>query len=289
MKQVLETARNSTYPGVESAVSFQTPASRPILAAVLVLCLGAGAGQAADSDSVTPILRQVEDAATFHTAYVEGREIIRTSKGKERTLVFRSWAVNDGDRQLIEFMEPADIRGQKILMTDDGDNIWIHNPETGRTRKLGSFMKRRRLMGTDFTYEDQSMAKLTEKYQGKVVGEAREGGSACQVLELYPTPAGPGYGKIVAWVGKDDHVIRRIDYFEKADDEKPFKRLIAEDVREIPVAGPEEDGGARTIRFPFKMTMTNLTTGSRTVHETIRAEFGIEIPADRFDPEKLGE
>ena len=27
----------------------------------------------------------------------------------------------------------ADIKGQKILMTEDGDNIWMYNPETGES------------------------------------------------------------------------------------------------------------------------------------------------------------
>jgi outer membrane lipoprotein-sorting protein len=50
----------------------------------------------------------------------------------------------------------------------------------------------------------------------------------CYVLELKPTPKGPSYGKIIAWIGKEDYITRQVDYFRK-DENKPFKRLVLEE------------------------------------------------------------
>jgi outer membrane lipoprotein-sorting protein len=203
------------------------------------------------------------------------QQIITTSSGQERTLVIRAWAVNNGEKQLSEYLAPADIKGQRILMTEDGDNIWMFNPETRRTRKLGSHMRKKKVMGSDFTYEDQAGGKMSKKYDGVLLREEESGGVACYVLELTPTPEGPSYDKIVAWVGKADFVTRRVDFYQNEEAE-PFKRLILEDIRPV---------GAKIV--PHKLTMTNLEDTTETVNITTRIEFGVDIPDSVFESRNL--
>jgi outer membrane lipoprotein-sorting protein len=183
--------------------------------------------------------------------------------------------VNNGEKQLSEYLSPADIKGQKILMTEDGDNIWMFNPETRRTRKLGSHMKKKKVMGSDFTYEDQAGGKITEKYTGVVLREEEQGGVMCYVMELTPTPKGPSYDKIVAWIGKEDFVTRRVDFYQN-DESEPFKRLIMEDIRNV---------GEKIVAH--KMTMTNLEDTTETVNIISRIQFGAEIPDSIFESRNL--
>ncbi len=238
-----------------------------ILISIVIL-----AGSAAAQDAA-PILRLSDQAEGYASSYSQMRQIITTSSGQERTLVIKGWAVDNGEHQLAEYLAPADIRGQKILMRDEGDNIWMLNPETKRTRKLGSHMKKKKVMGSDFTYEDQSGGKNSKKFKGRVTGNEEMGGSACHVLELIPTPDGPSYEKVVAWVGKDDHITRRVDFYQNG---KPFKRLISEDIRSV---------GNKQV--PHKITMLNLEDGTQTVNIIDEISFDVDIPASTFDARRL--
>jgi outer membrane lipoprotein-sorting protein len=229
----------------------------------------------AQSLDAEAILKKTDEVEGFSSMYSEIEQIITTSSGQKRTLVARGWAVNNGEKQLSEYLSPADIKGQKILMTDDGDNIWMYNPETRRTRKLGSHMRKKKVMGSDFTYEDQAGGKITEKYTGVVLREEEEGNVMCYVMELTPTPRGPSYDKIIAWIGKEDFVTRRVDFYQNGESE-PFKRLILEDIRLV---------GEKSVAH--SMTMTNLEDTTETINITTRIQFGMDLPDSIFESRNL--
>jgi outer membrane lipoprotein-sorting protein len=247
--------------------------TRPLaITTLLVLLLLPVVGQADDGAA---ILARLDAAEQYDSSYAEMKQVITTTSGQERTLVMRSWSIDTGDKQLAEYLSPADIAGQKMLMTGGGDNIWSFNPETRRTRQIGSHMRNRKVMGSDFTYEDQTGGKASEKFTATVLRQEELGGVACHVLELTPTAQGPSYGKLTAWVGVDDDVIRRIDYHRKVED-PAFKRLEMADIRTV-------DGK----QVPFVMTMTNLEDKTSTVSEITMIRFGVEIPASVFESRNL--
>lgn len=248
---------------------------KQLAALSIIICFGIlGTAQAQSLDAET-ILQKADEVEGYKSSFSEIQQIITTSSGQKRTLVVRGWGMNNGAKQLSEYLAPPDIRGQKILMTDDGDNIWMFNPETRRTRKLGSHMKKKKVMGSDFTYEDQAGGKLVEKYTGVVLREEEQGEAQCYVMELTPTPKGPSYDKIIAWIGKEDFVSRRVDFYQN-DEAEPFKRLIMEDIRPV---------GEKVVAH--KMTMTNLEDTTETVNIVTRIQFGVEIPASIFESRNL--
>lgn len=254
----------------------RTGSSRIAMVVLSAACLMFGLlSPVAAAMSVPEILDKCDQAEGYNSSYGEMQQIITTSSGQKRTLVLRSWGVNNGDKQLSEYLAPADVKGQKMLMTDDGDNIWMFNPETRRTRKLGSHMKKKKVMGSDFTYEDQSGGKISEKYTGKLLREEKQGGVETYVLELTPTDKGPSYDKIIAWIGKSDYIVRRIDFFEDGGD-GPFKRLIMENIK---AAGKK--------MLAHKMTMTNLEDKTETVNIITRIQFGAKIPDSVFESRNL--
>lgn len=237
---------------------------------------------AEQDDEAAEIMRKNDMAEGFKSAYMHFLQTIVTSSGAERTLEIRAWLIDSGEMQLAEYLAPADIKGQKILMTEDGDNIWMFNAETRRTRKLGSHMKKRKVMGSDFTYEDQSGGKMSEKYGGVLVGEAIVDGEHCYTLDLVPTPEGPSYSKVRAWISKQDFVARRLDYYED-DSGEPFKRLHLSDIRQVESAADESE--MKTV--PFRMVMINLEDHTETVNVTKAIQFGVDIPVSIFNPRNL--
>ena len=95
------------------------------------------------------------------------------------------------------------------------------------------------------------------------------------MLELEPTPEGPSYGKLIAWIGSEHYITRQIDYFRK-DESKPFKRLVMEDIRK---------SGEKL--YPYKMTMTNLEDKTKTINIITRTQFGVKIPLSIFESRNL--
>jgi outer membrane lipoprotein-sorting protein len=245
---------------------------KPSVALFALLLLLPAVGHAEDAAA---ILKRIDTVERYDSSYAEMKQIITTTSGQQRELVMRSWSVDTGDKQLAEYLSPADIAGQKMLMTDDGDNIWMFNPETRRTRQIGSHMRNRKVMGSDFTYEDQTGGRSSEKFTGVILRQEALDGVDCHVLELTPTAEGPSYGKLTVWVGAQDDVFRRIDYHRKAEDEA-FKRLEMADIRAV-------DGK----KVPFRMTMTNLEDKTSTVSEITMIRFGVEIPASIFESRNL--
>ncbi|MBN1498952.1 MAG: outer membrane lipoprotein-sorting protein [Spirochaetes bacterium] len=243
---------------------------------ILLIAAAALAFPVSAEMSASEILKKIDLQESFRSNYAVMKQIITTSGGSKRTLEMKAWAVNNGDRQLSEYLSPPDVRGQKILMTDDGDNIWMYNAETRRTRKLGSSMKSKKVMGSDFTYEDQNMGNISTKYSAVLKGTENFGGAECYVLELKPLPNGPSYSKIVIWVGKTDFITRKIDFYEKGGT-SPFKRLVMEDIRKA---------GSKNV--PFKMTMRNLQENTETVTIITEIKYDINIPDSYFKSSALG-
>ena len=231
------------------------------------------------------ILTAMDDAESFTTVYMEMKQDITTTSGSVRTLVARSWAKRSNEVALVEYLQPTDVKGQKLLMRGFGDDIWMFNPETRRTRKLGSHMRKRKVMGSDFTYEDQASGRMTERYAGKVLGAEAVAAEPCWVLELFPTPDGPSYGKVVVWAHKLSSLLMRADYYESRKSPKPFKRLVMSDVRKVPDRHPKK--GRIERPFPFALTMTNLEDDTKTVSTMTKVVLGAEIPDRIFEARNL--
>jgi len=243
---------------------------------ILVLFLGVIAfPMQASGLGAIDILKKMDDVEKYKSIYAESLQIITTSDGEKRTLKIKSWSVNTGDKQLLEYTYPARVKGVKILMLKDGDDIWSYSPRSRRTRHLASHAKKQKVMGSDFTYEDMGGGKMSEKYTGKVIKEEKIDGAVCYVLELKPTPKGPDYGRIVVWVGKKDFVTRRVDYYEK-DSEGLLKILYLKDIKVI-----------SGHLVAMKLKMINHEDGGETYNEYTKMEYDIPIQSNRFNSSRL--
>ncbi|MFT7519976.1 MAG: outer membrane lipoprotein-sorting protein [Kiritimatiellia bacterium] len=242
-----------------------------LLSSVLLSTTSVAAEPTADA-----ILTGVQVASSFDTNYSESRQIITTSSGRDRTLTMRGWTTGGGDKQLVEYTSPSNVAGQKMLTTGFGDNIWMFNPETNRSRKLGSHMKKKKVMGSDFTYEDQDAGDIRKRFTGTLLRSESLDGVDCWVLHLRPTSEGPSYRTVHAWVSKPDHVMRRADFY-LGDNPDAQKRLIAGDIRTV---------GQRQVAHTI--TMKNLADGTQTVVHVDTVQYGVQIPDSAFDPARLG-
>jgi len=242
------------------------------LTTVALLLAAAPAG----AETAAEILKKVDAAGQSKTARMEEIQLVVTPSGDERRFEMVSYNADGTSKSLMEYRSPNRVRGMKILTLNDGDDIWTWFPRTNRTRKIASSARNRRVQGSDFTYDDMASGKMARSWRGNVRGSEKLDGTDCHVLALTPTPQGPqSYSKVVVWVRKADYAVLRIDYTDL--DGVLQKRLEIGDYRRV--------GG---VLVPYRLKMTNLTDGGRTLMKVTRAEVDVKLPADLFAEASLG-
>lgn len=90
--------------------------------------------------------------------------ITENKRGDQRsnTVIIYRKADEEVEKQLIEYLEPADVKGTKFLsIVEEGkeDMMWLYLPALGRERRIAAHAKKESFMGTDFTYEADSIPK----------------------------------------------------------------------------------------------------------------------------------
>ena len=143
---------------------------RDVLTAVLTVVLAAGAfSPQAQSPSAEAIARQVQDRDTGRDSRGAMRMKLFDRRGRSReramtltTLRGRGTAgaapnAPDGDRLLIRFSFPNDIRGTSFLVWEHpaaDDERFLYLPSLGRVRRIAGAETQESFVGSDFTYED---------------------------------------------------------------------------------------------------------------------------------------
>ena len=219
------------------------------------------------------IIQKIDSTERIQSSEGLIRQTIVTSGGKKRTLEMKAYSKDRNDKQLMIYVAPRRVDGDKILMLNDGDDIWFYTPKTDRVRHLASHAKRQKVQGSDFAYEDLSSGSIEEDYEYTLLGEEEIDGALCYKFELIPTETGPHYSKLIYWADKEKSITRRVDYYE---DNRLLKRLRCEDFQFI-------DGHWTAM----KLVMTNVQDGGETVMETLEIAFDVELPDDLFTTRQL--
>ncbi len=144
----------------------------------------------------------------------------RQSERRLRIEVLEVADENDGDKSLVVFEVPRDIKGTALLSYShilDPDDQWLYLPALKRVKRISSSNKSGPFMGSEFAYEDISSQEL-KKYNYKWLRDEPCGKFECFVLEQRPLYKNSGYTRQVAWYDKDEYRLQRIDYYDRKGD-----------------------------------------------------------------------
>jgi outer membrane lipoprotein-sorting protein len=150
-----------------------TRLNTPLLACLLSLLVG-GAGStstAQQTPSLSPdaVARRVQDRDTGRDSRMtfrmrlfdrhdRVRERVMTLTGlRGRTVPGASPSAPDGDRLLIRFTYPNDIRGTAFLVWEhpnSDDDRFLYLPSLGRVRRIAGTEAQESFAGSDFSYEE---------------------------------------------------------------------------------------------------------------------------------------
>jgi hypothetical protein len=128
----------------------------------------------------------------------------------------------DGDKSIVRFLTPAEIKGVAALThehPDATDDSWLYLPATKRVRRISGANKTASFQGTEFTYEDLSN-RIVSKYDWRFLEESDLDKDAdtmpVYVLEARPRYADTGYSKLVIYLHRHAWRQERIEFFDKA-------------------------------------------------------------------------
>ncbi len=182
---------------------------------------------------------------------------LRNKHGQESVREMRSRSLevaDDGDKSLIIFDRPKDVRGTALLTFSHktgSDDQWLYLPALKRVKRIASNNKSGPFMGSEFAYEDISSQEV-EKYTYKYLRDEACGDLQCFVVERYPVDKKSGYTRQVTWIDQAEYRPIKIDFYDRKQSH----------LKTLTFHGYElyQDKHWR----PSKLEMVNLQTGKST-------------------------
>ena len=124
----------------------------------------------------------------------------------------------NGDKSLMEFKTPLDVKGTKFLThekIEKNNNQWLYLPALKRIKRITSKNKSGSFMGSEFSYEDISSREPSKYTYSKEFSEQKLNGVDIYKYERYPKDKNSGYSKQVLYVDKNRFVVLQIEFFDK--------------------------------------------------------------------------
>ncbi|MBT8144645.1 MAG: outer membrane lipoprotein-sorting protein [Gammaproteobacteria bacterium] len=146
--------------------------------------------------------------------------ILRNRHGDETSRQIRSRSLevaDDGDKSLIIFDDPADVKGTAFLSFSHkagDDDQWLYLPALKRVKRISSSTKSGPFMGSEFAYEDMSSQEV-EKYTYKYLGEESFDDRNHFRVERYPLDKKSGYTRSIVWVDDQEYRIWKVEYYDR--------------------------------------------------------------------------
>jgi len=191
---------------------------------------------------------------------------------RERKMNMKVLEKKGGDKSLMEFVSPADVKGTKFLSYSHikkDDDQWLYLPALKRIKRIASKNKSGSFMGSEFSYEDLSSFDVDRySYKGDAKVETYKG-KKVYVGERKPVTKNSGYTKQISWTDAKTFLILKVEYYDRK--QSLLKTCIFEDYKKI-------SGSWRT----GKMTMTNHQNDKKTILVWADEKINVGLKAKDF-------
>ena len=262
-----------------------------MISVLLLFILTSGAearqGPRAGESRAHWVARQVQERDTGSDSRMTMRMTLvdRRGRTRERALTIKSLqgaGAVPGDRMLLHFTRPNDIRGTGFLVwehPDADDERFLYLPALGRVRRIAGSEAQESFVGSDFTYEDIGGRELDD-YTYTLLDEnaswTAPGGSrhAAWRIESKSREANARFPRIVSVVRKDVPIAVHAEIYNRRNElQKTFEAKQLESI----------DG----IWTVTSMTMTDALEGTRTDLVVEKAEYDVGLRPGDFSRVQL--
>ena len=235
------------------------------------------------------IAKRVQDRDTGRDSRVSMRMTLVDRRGRERQRALTIKGMRGGagrpvpgDRTLLHFTLPNDIRGTGFLVwehPDGDDERFLYLPSLGRVRRIAGSEAQESFVGSDFTYEDIGGRELDD-YTYTLLGDnetwtAPDGSRhAVWRLESKSRKADARFPRVISLIRKDLDIAVRAEIFNRRNERQ--KLFEAKRIEKI--------DGYWTVT---SMTMSDAVEGTRTDLAVEKAEYNIGLKPDDFSRVQL--
>ena len=166
---------------------------------------------------------------------VEGEMVLKNKAGNESVRKFRSTILeandaSEGDRSIIIFSQPRDVRGTALLthskIEPDDDAQWIFLPAVKRVKRISSSNRTGKFVSSEFSYEDLGSEEVADNKHSWLENAAcaHDSTLTCAAVESRPKNKRSGYSKRVSFIDIDEYRVHQIDFYNRRGDlEKSLK------------------------------------------------------------------
>ncbi|MDH4944331.1 outer membrane lipoprotein-sorting protein [Sulfurimonas sp. C5] len=153
---------------------------------------------------------------------------------RERKMKMIVLEQDKGDKSLMTFISPADVKGTKFLNyehVNKDDEQWLYLPALKRVKRIASKSKSGSFMGSEFSYEDLSSFSI-DKFI--FLGDAKVvtlDGEKLYEVQRKPKSEYSGYTKQISWVDQKTYLIKKVDYYDRK--HELLKTAYFEDYKKI--------------------------------------------------------
>jgi len=167
---------------------------------------------ASKSDTVMSGFNDSKSTMTMTLINAKGQTRIRTMKS-------RSLELDGGDKSLMEFLSPADVKGTKFLNYEHAkrdDDQWLYLPALKRVKRISSKNKSGAFMGSEFSYEDVSSFNIDKyDYKNEEAKTKILNGQEVYIVKRHPNYKYSGYTKQISYVNTKTFLTLQVDYFDR--------------------------------------------------------------------------
>ena len=239
------------------------------------------AALAAQGQTPEGVARLVQDRETGRDSRSESRMRLFDRQGRQReramTLASLRGTGGMGDRTLIRFTYPADIRGTSFLVWEHpggDDERFLFLPALGRVRRIAGSEKQESFVGSDLSYEDiggRDLADYTYAFADENARWTAPDGTMhpAWALESRAKDAQAAFPRSVSLVLKDRAIVVHSDIFNRR-----TERAKTFDVRRL-----ERVDGIWTV---LDLVVVNEREKTRTELTTSLVHYNVGLRADDF-------
>ncbi|MDD2698545.1 MAG: outer membrane lipoprotein-sorting protein [Arcobacteraceae bacterium] len=185
----------------------------------LVVSLVVSVGLYAQS-SVEIAKKSYEIMSGYKSSISQTTMILKNSDGEEniRKLEIKKLENINGDKSLIKFLYPADIKDTKLLSYEiigSDDQQWLYLPALKRIKRISSRNKSGSFMASEFSYEDiASQNYKNYTYDEKVENTTKDGKKYFKITRI-PKDENSGYSKQFIWIDSTTYLATFGEYYDK--------------------------------------------------------------------------
>ncbi|WP_345974156.1 outer membrane lipoprotein-sorting protein [Sulfurimonas sp. HSL3-7] len=146
--------------------------------------------------------------------------ILKNAQGVENTrkLEIKKLETDDGDRSLISFLYPLDIKNTKLLSFEQiggDDRQWLYLPALKRVKRISASNRSGSFMASEFSYEDiASQNYKNYTYEGEAQKINKDGLEYFQITRV-PKDKNSGYSRQVVYIDTKSYLARFGEYYDK--------------------------------------------------------------------------